>query len=331
MKKVALSGTQVTGDLHLGNYLGAIVNWVKIQDEYNCYFFLADLHSITVSCLPSQLNSSILQTAAIYIASGLSPDKTAIFAQSMVKEHAELAWILNCVTPLGWLKRMTQFKDKAGKDQDNACLGLFAYPVLQAADILLYQANVVPVGDDQKQHLELTRDIAAVVNRRFDKDIFTLPEPLILPTKAKRIMSLKDGRKKMSKSDSSDLSRINLNDSADQIYQKIKKAKTDHLSEISYDHQNRPEISNLIDIYASLSGDDVNRIVENYQNAGFAKFKNDLAEVIISVLTPIHTKYVQLMQNQDYLTSILHAGAEKAKIPAAKTLDIVKESFGFVQ
>jgi tryptophanyl-tRNA synthetase len=331
MKKVALSGTQVTGDLHLGNYLGAIINWTKIQDEYNCYFFLADLHSITIDCTPSQLYANTLQTAAIYIAAGLSPDKSAIFAQSMVKEHAELAWLLNCITPLGWLKRMTQFKEKAGKDQDNACLGLFSYPVLQAADILLYQANVVPVGDDQKQHLELTRDIAAAVNRKFDQDILTLPEPLILPTKAKRIMSLKDGRKKMSKSDPSDLSRINLNDSADQVYQKIKKAKTDHLTEISYDHQSRPEISNLIDIFASLSGDGVSKIVDNYQNTGFAKFKNDLSELIILALSPINTEYMKLMQNQDYLISILHSGAEKARIPAAQTLATVKQSFGFVR
>ena len=331
MKKVALSGTQVTGDLHLGNYLGAILNWTQIQDEYNCYFFLADLHSITIDRLPSELHMSTLQTAAIYIAAGLSPDKTAIFAQSMVKEHSELAWILNCVTPLGWLKRMTQFKDKAGQDQDNACLGLFSYPVLMAADILLYQTNVVPVGDDQKQHLELTRDIAMVVNRKVGKDILTIPEPLILTSKARRIMSLKDGRKKMSKSDPSDLSRINLNDSPEQINQKIKKAKTDNISEISYDHTTRPEISNLIDIYSSLSGDDINKIVNRYQNTGFAQFKNDLAEVIILALAPIRTEYTQLMQNLDYLKSILYKGAEKARIPATKTLAAVKESFGFVQ
>ncbi|MCC8371876.1 MAG: tryptophan--tRNA ligase [Rickettsia endosymbiont of Pseudomimeciton antennatum] len=328
MKKTALSGCQVTGALHLGNYLGAIVNWSKIQDEYNCLFFLADLHAITIDRSPIELNSSILQTVAIYIATGLVPEKTTIFAQSMVKEHVELAWILNCVTPLGWLKRMTQFKDKVGKDQETAGLGLLSYPVLMAADILLYNADVVPVGDDQKQHLELTRDIAAIINRKFNRDILKLPEPLIQGSS--RIMSLKDGRKKMSKSDPSDLSRINLNDSRDQIYQKIKKAKTDHLSEISYDPQNRPEISNLIDIYCSLSGANVDKIVDQYQNAGFAKFKDDLADIIITTLTPINTKYIELIKNQDYLITTLHNGADKARITAAKTLIEVKKLMGFV-
>ncbi|WP_342271368.1 tryptophan--tRNA ligase [Candidatus Tisiphia endosymbiont of Parasteatoda lunata] len=328
MKKTALSGCQVTGTLHLGNYLGAIVNWSKLQDEYNCLFFLADLHAITIERSPIELNSSILQTVATYIATGLLPEKTTIFAQSMVKEHTELAWILNCVTPLGWLKRMTQFKDKAGKDQESAGLGLLSYPVLMAADILLYNADIVPVGDDQKQHLELTRDIAAIINRKFNQDILKLPEPLIQGSS--RIMSLKDGRKKMSKSDPSDLSRINLNDSRDQIYQKIKKAKTDHLAEISYDPQNRPEISNLINIYCSLSGSNVDTIVNQYQNTGFAKFKDDLADIIITTLTPINTKYAELMKNQDDLVSTLHEGADKARITAAKTLTEIKKLFGFV-
>ncbi|BFD45887.1 MAG: tryptophan--tRNA ligase [Rickettsia endosymbiont of Sergentomyia squamirostris] len=328
MKKTALSGCQVTGTLHLGNYLGAIVNWSKLQDEYNCLFFLADLHAITIERSPIELNSSILQTVAMYIATGLVPEKTTIFAQSMVKEHTELAWILNCVTPLGWLKRMTQFKDKAGKDQESAGLGLLSYPVLMAADILLYNADCVPVGDDQKQHLELTRDIAAVINRKFNQDILKLPEPLIQGSS--RIMSLKDGRKKMSKSDPSDLSRINLNDGQDQIYQKIKKAKTDHLAEISYDPQNRPEISNLINIYGSLSSSNVDTIVNQYQNTGFAKFKDDLADIIITTLTPINTKYAELMKNQDYLITTLHEGADKARITAAKTLTEIKKLFGFV-
>ena len=328
MKKTALSGCQVTGTLHLGNYLGSISNWLTIQDEYNCLFFLADLHSITIDSLPIELNSSIVQTVAMYIATGLLPEKTTIFAQSMVKEHTELAWILNCVTPLGWLKRMTQFKDKAGKDQESAGLGLLSYPVLMAADILLYNADIVPVGDDQKQHLELTRDIAAIMNRKFNQDILKLPEPLIQGSS--RIMSLKDGRKKMSKSDPSDLSRINLNDSRDQIYQKIKKAKTDHLAEISYDPQNRPEISNLINIYCSLSGSNVDAIVNQYQNTGFAKFKDDLADIIITTLTPINTKYAELMKNQDYLITTLHEGADKARITAAKTLTETKKLIGFV-
>lgn len=329
MKKTALSGVQVTGALHLGNYLGSISNWLKIQDEYNCLFFLADLHSITIDRLPLELNSSILQTVAIYIATGLVPEKTTIFAQSMVKEHTELAWILNCVTPLGWLKRMTQFKDKAGKDQESAGLGLLSYPVLMAADILLYNADCVPVGDDQKQHLELTRDIAAIINRKFNQEVLKLPEPLIQGSGA-RIMSLKDGRRKMSKSDPSHLSRINLNDSRDQIYQKIKKAKTDHLAEISYDRQNRPEISNLIDIYCSLSSTNIEKIVDQYRNSGFTKFKDDLAEIIITTLTPINTQYIELMKNQDYLVTTLHAGADKARITAATTLAEIKKLFGFV-
>lgn len=328
MKKTALSGSQVTGTLHLGNYLGSISNWLTIQDEYNCLFFLADLHSITIDRSPIELNSSILQTVAMYIATGLLQEKTTIFAQSMVKEHTELAWILNCVTPLGWLKRMTQFKDKAGKDQESAGLGLLSYPVLMAADILLYNADIVPVGDDQKQHLELTRDIAAIINRKFNQDILKLPEPLIQGSS--RIMSLKDGRKKMSKSDPSDLSRINLNDSRDQIYQKIKKAKTDHLAKISYDPQNRPEISNLINIYCSLSGSNVDTIVNQYQNTGFAKFKDDLADIIITTLTPINTKYAELMKNQDDLITTLHEGSDKARITAAKTLTEIKKLFGFV-
>jgi tryptophanyl-tRNA synthetase len=269
MKKTILSGVQASGSLHLGNYLGAIKNWVKMQEEYNCFFFLADLHAITVDRTSEELRTSIMQTLAIYLAAGLSPDKVTIFAQSMVKEHSELAWILNCVTPLGWLKRMTQFKDKAGKDQDKACLGLFSYPVLMAADILLYQTDIVPVGEDQKQHLELTRDIAGAINRKFNKEVLKVPEPLIGGS-ATRIMSLRDGRKKMSKSDISDLSRINLKDDADLIYQKIKKAKTDHLTEISYDKENRPEISNLIDIYANLSETNIETITKNYQNKGFA-------------------------------------------------------------
>lgn len=329
MKKTALSGVQVTGSLHLGNYLGAIVNWLNIQDEYDCFFFLADMHSITIDRSSSELNNSILQTAAIYLATGLDPDKTTIFAQSMVAEHAELAWILNCVTPIGWLKRMTQFKDKAGKDQENAGLGLFSYPVLMAADILLYNADIVPVGDDQKQHIELTRDIAGVVNRKFNQEVLKVPEPLIIGSRA-RIMSLKDGRKKMSKSDPSDLSRINLSDDKDQIHQKIKKAKTDHLAEISYDHPTRPEVSNLIDIYSILSGKNIEQVVTQYAGSGFAKFKEDLAEVIISTLEPINIKYNELMLNQDYLVTILRNGTDRAKVPASKTLDRVKKLFGFV-
>ncbi len=330
MKKIAVSGTQATGNMHLGNYLGSIINWLKMQDDYQCFFFLADLHAITINRAPEELRSSTLQTTAIYLAAGLSPDKVTIFTQSSIKEHAELAWILNCVTPLGWLKRMTQFKDKAGKDQEKAGLGLFSYPVLMAADILLYQADIVPVGEDQQQHLELTRDIAGVVNRKFDCDVFKLPEALIQgPTT--RVMSLKDGLKKMSKSDHSDASRINLSDSNDQIYQKIKKAKTDNIMEISYDPKLRPEISNLIDIYSALSNIKIEEIITRYQGTGFAKFKEELAEVIILNLSPLTKKYNELIQNQDYLYSILRKGADKARSDAAKTIDKVKELFGFIK
>lgn len=329
MKKTVLSGVQATGSLHLGNYLGSIRNWVKMQEEYNCFFFLADLHSITVDIKPSELNNSIMGVLAVYLAAGLNPDKVTIFAQSMVKEHAELAWLLNCVTPLGWLKRMTQFKDKAGSDQEKACLGLFSYPVLMAADILIYKADIVPVGEDQKQHLELTRDIAGVINRRFDKEILKVPEVLISET-GTRIMSLRDGLKKMSKSDISDFSRINLKDDNDLIHQKIKKAKTDHLSFVSYDKETRPEISNLLDIYRSLSEESLEKIINNYQNQGFSKFKEDLAEIIITNLQPIRDKYLELMNDKEYLLKILRIGAEKARIRASETVNEVKEQFGFV-
>jgi len=329
MKKTVLSGVQATGSLHLGNYLGSIKNWVKMQEEYNCFFFLADLHAITVEIASSELRNSIMEVLAIYLAAGLDPNKVTIFAQSMVKEHAELAWILNCVTPLGWLKRMTQFKDKAGSDQEKACLGLFSYPVLMAADILIYKADIVPVGEDQKQHLELTRDIAGVINRKFNKEILKVPDVLISGS-GTRIMSLRDGTKKMSKSDSADFTRINLKDDNDLIYQKIKKAKTDHLSFVSYDKEARPEISNLLDIYRSLSEESLEKIIDNYQNQGFAKFKEDLAEIIITNLQPIRDKYLELMNDQKYLLSILHTGAEKARIRASKTVDEVKEQFGFI-
>ncbi|MFP3120127.1 tryptophan--tRNA ligase [Rickettsia sp. R2] len=326
MKKTVLSGVQATGSLHLGNYLGAIKNWVKMQEEYNCFFFLADLHAITVDIKPSELNNSIMEVLAVYLAAGLNPDKVTIFAQSMVKEHTELAWLLNCVTPLGWLKRMTQFKDS---DQDKACLGLFSYPVLMAADILIYKADIVPVGEDQKQHLELTRDIAGVINRKFNKEILKVPEVFISET-GTRIMSLRDGLKKMSKSDISDFSRINLKDDNDLIHQKIKKAKTDHLSFVSYDQETRPEISNLLDIYSSLSEESLEKIIGNYQNQGFAKFKEDLAEIIITNLQPIRDKYLELMNDKEYLLKILHTGAEKARIRASETVNEVKEQFGFV-
>lgn len=329
MKKTIVSGVQATGNLHLGNYLGAITQWVKMQDEYSSFFFLADLHSITLPLAPAELKSSTLSAAAIYLAAGLDPSKVTIFAQSHVKEHAELAWILNCVTPLGWLKRMTQFKDKAGKNQEDACLGLFSYPVLMAADILIYNADIVPVGEDQKQHLELTRDIAGLINRKFDKQVFKVPTPLI-ETNVKRIMSLTDGRKKMSKSEISDLSRINLNDSPEIIQNKMKKAKTDSMVGFSYDPLARPELSNLINIFGYLSNDTIENIISNYDSVGFAKFKSDLSELIISHLSPIRDNYNQYLNNQDYLLTVLKSGADRAREKASATLGEVKELFGFI-
>lgn len=329
MKKRVLSGVQATGNLHLGNYLGAIKRWVSMQEQYECFFFLADLHAITIERAPEELRSSIFQGIAAYLACGLDPEKSVIFAQSSIKEHAELAWILNCFTPIGWLKRMTQFKDKAGKSQEQASTGLFTYPVLMAADILLYNADFVPVGEDQKQHIELARDIAGVMNRKFGRDVLIMPEPMI-QKEAARIMSLRDGMKKMSKSDESDKSRINLSDNADQIADKFRKAKTDSHAHISYDAENRPDVSNLITIYSALSGSSVADIVASYEGKGFADFKSDLADVAVSFLAPISTKYHDYLKNEDYLRAVLKQGAMKAQPVASQTLEEVKELLGYV-
>ena len=327
MRKTALSGVQTTGNLHLGNYLGSISNWLKMQEDYNCFFFLADLHSLTIEQAPQDLKKSTIESAAMYLASGLDPKKSTIFLQSAIKEHCELAWILNCITPIGWLKRMTQFKDKAGKKQDNANTGLFTYPILMAADILLYNADIVPVGDDQKQHLELTRDIAGAINRRFDEEVLIVPEPLIQGT-ATRVMSLIDGTKKMSKSDESDASRINMTDDADTIMKKIKKAKTDSIAEITYEPENRPEITNLINIFCALSSSTPEQIVESYQGKSFAQFKNDLAETIIAKLQPINNEYNKIITNQDYIQKVLNDGATQARVPAQKTCAKVMDKLG---
>lgn len=329
MKKIALSGIQTSGSLHLGNYLGSIKNWLKMQDEYNCFFFLADLHAITSENAYHDLRESIIKTIATYIACGLDPNKSVIFLQSAVQEHCELAWILNCITPIGWLKRMTQFKEKSGKNQDNASIGLFTYPVLMAADILLYKADVVPVGDDQKQHLELTRDIAGVINRKFDKDVFTIPEPLTQGI-ATRVMSLRDGTKKMSKSDPSSVSRIHINDNPDEIMQKLKKSKTDGIPEITYDPKKRPEVSNLINIFSALSDISVNEILSKYQGQGFAKFKSDLAEIIIEEFRQINFEYTKLLQDYEYLKKTLHYGVVRARTKAKPMLDEVKTLFGLL-
>ncbi len=327
MKKVAVSGIQTSGDLHLGNYLGSIKNWLNMQDSHDCFFFLANLHSITVDLNPIILNKSILDAAAIYLACGIDPNKSTLFLQSDVKEHAELAWLLNCVTPMGWLKRMTQFKDKAGKHQDNACTGLFTYPVLMAADILLYNADVVPVGDDQKQHLELTRDIAGALNRKFNKELLKIPSPLIQGP-ATRVMSLRDGSKKMSKSDPSDAARINLLDDSITIANKIKKSKTDSIENITYQND-RLEVTNLINIFSALSNLTVKEILINYENQGFSVFKSNLADLVIEHLKPIQAEYYKIIKDQTYIKDVLKLGAHKASIIARKTCDKINENFGF--
>ena len=329
MQKTVLSGIQTSGNLHLGNYLGSINNWLKMQDEYNCYFFLADLHSITVDISQEELKKSIFNSAATYLASGLDPKKANIFLQSSVKQHCELAWILNCITPIGWLKRMTQFKDKAGKKQDSASTGLFTYPILMAADILLYNADLVPVGSDQKQHLELTRDIAQMLNRRCSFEVLKVPEPLIKGV-ATRVMSIRDGSKKMSKSDASDASRINLTDSPDLITTKLQKSKTDSIAEITYDQSTRAEISNLINIFSALSGSSTELIVENYRGKGFAKFQADLADIIISKLKPINDEYTKIIKDKSYIQEVLTSGAERARAVAQATCIRVKDQLGLI-
>lgn len=330
MSNTVLSGIQATGMLHLGNYLGAIKQWLKFQEEYKCFFFLADLHAITVPQDPTELNRSILHNTAMYISCGIDIEKSTIFAQSSVRAHSELAWLLNCVTPIGWLNRMTQFKDKAGKDQQKASLGLYAYPVLMAADILLYNASFVPVGEDQKQHLELTRDIAGAINRKFDQEVLKVPEPIIMGN-ATRVMSLKDGTKKMSKSDQSEYSRINLIDENDVIVNKISKAQTDSELLLSYDEKNRPSVSNLINIYSELSSLSKEEVIEKYKTSGAKIFKDNLAQRVIETLDPIRKVYKSLIANEDYIMEVLRKGKEEAEDVANLTVNKVKKLFGYPQ
>lgn len=325
-----LSGVQPTGNLHLGNYLGAIRNWVKLQHEHESLFCIVDLHAITIPQDPAALRAATREMASAYIACGIDPEKSAIFNQSMVSGHAELGWILSCFTPIGWLNRMTQFKDKAGKNQEKASTGLYTYPVLMAADILLYKATHVPVGEDQKQHLELARDIAGAFNRRFEQEFFPLPEPLILE-EAARIMSLRDGTKKMSKSDESDFSRINLTDDADTIAKKIKKAKSDMLEGVTFDPELRPEASNLLEIYATLSDTPLDAVKEKFYSSSFSSFKHELADVAVAALEPISKKMRELQKDNSYIDSILHSGVEKATEIAVKNLSEVKNILGFLE
>ncbi len=329
-KPRVLSGVQPTGNLHLGNYLGAIRNWVGLQNSHECLFMLADLHAITVPQNPADLLRNTRETAAAYIACGIDPKRSAIFPQSAVTMHAELGWILNCHTPLGWLNRMTQFKEKSGKNKEAAPLGLYAYPVLMAADILGYHATHVPVGEDQKQHLELARDIAGAFNRAYGEEFFPLPEPLIMGT-ATRVMSLKDGTKKMSKSDPSDLSRITLTDDADTIAAKIKKAQTDSTAGITYEPEARPAVANLLTIFAALTDRTPQDIATEYATAQNSVFKGALADVAVEKLSPITARMRELMADNTTLDTILKTGAEKARTIAQPILEETMKRVGFLR
>ncbi len=333
MGKKIFSGVQPTGNLHLGNYLGAIKNFVDLNNDpdNDCIFCVVDLHAITVKQDPKELKNNIRETVATFIASGIDPKKSIIFNQSGVAAHSEGAWILSCVARMGWLNRMTQFKEKAGKDKEKASVGLYSYPVLMAADILLYDATHVPVGDDQKQHLELCRDIAQKFNNDFNQDHFLkVPEPLI-QQEFSRIMSLKDGSKKMSKSELSDLSRINLTDDRDAIVNKIKKAKTDPLPmPNSVEELNeRLEARNLLGIYSSLNNSTLKNTVENFSGKNFSEFKNQLSDLLVKKIEPISLEIKKLLNDQPYLDKILLEGVEKANSIASKKIDRIKEILGF--
>jgi tryptophanyl-tRNA synthetase len=326
------SGMQPTRQLHLGNYLGALRNWVALQDQFECIFCVVDLHALTVTQDPEVLRSNIREVTAAYIAAGIDPEKNILFNQSVVAGHSELAWILSCYTPLGWLNRMTQFKEKAGKQKDQANLGLYAYPVLMAADILLYMATHVPVGEDQKQHLELARDIAGAFNRQHDQEFFPLPEPQILG-EATRVMSLRDGTKKMSKSDESEYSRINMTDDADTIAQKIRKAKTDPepLPDTLEALEKRPEADNLVTVYAALSDLSREATVQRFAGAQFSQFKTELVDVAVAALAPITTRMQHLLADKAEIDAILRRGGERAQEIAGANLDAVKDIIGLLR
>ena len=340
-KELVFSGVQPTGNLHLGNYLGAIVNFVKLQDTHNCIYCVVDLHAITVWQDPAELTRNIREVTAAFIAAGIDPKKHIVFNQSQVSEHAELAWVFNCVARLGWLSRMTQFKEKAGKDREAASVGLYAYPNLMAADILVYRATHVPVGEDQKQHLELARDIAQKFNNdfsdsirahHFDEKFFPLPEPLITGP-ATRVMSLRDGSKKMSKSDASDYSRINLTDDAEAIAQKIRKAKTDPepLPSEEKGLEGRPEADNLVGIYAALSAQAKPDVLREFGGGQFSSFKSTLVDLAVEKLGPIGAEMKKLTQDAAYVDAVLADGADRARVIAAETMNAVKDIVGFIR
>ncbi len=331
-KNLVFSGVQPTGNLHLGNYLGALKNFVSLQKEMNCIYCVVDLHAITTFQNPDELKINVLETVASFIASGINPEKSIIFNQSSVSGHVELAWILNCVSRIGWLNRMTQFKDKAGSDKEKASVGLYIYPNLMAADILLYKATHVPVGADQKQHLELSRDIAQKFNNDFNcKDFFPLPEPLI-PKNVSRVMSLRDGNKKMSKSEESDYSRINLKDSADEISKKIKKAKSDsdsipgNLKAL----EKKPEALNLLTIYSELSKKNIENVLNEMSGKEYSFLKTKLTEIIIEEIIPVGKEIKKLLNDKSHLTEVLKKGKQKANIIAEENIKNIREKVGLI-
>jgi tryptophanyl-tRNA synthetase len=330
-KKLVFSGVQPTGTLHLGNYLGALKNFVALQEKTECIYCVVDLHAITTFQDPKELRNNILETTASFLATGLDNKKSIIFNQSSVSGHAELAWILNCVSRIGWLNRMTQFKDKAGKDKEKASVGLYIYPNLMAADILLYKATHVPVGADQKQHLELCRDVAQKFNNDFKKDIFPLPEPLIQKN-ISRVMSLRDGTKKMSKSEESGYSRIDLKDSADDIVKKIKKAKSDSSSipDNLKDLEKKPEAFNLINIYSDLIGNTLEQSLNELKGREYSYLKNKLSDVLVEVICPVGIKIRDLLDDKSYLTKVLKEGTEKAKNIAEDNLKEIRNAVGLL-
>lgn len=330
VKQRVFSGIQPTGNLHLGNYLGAIRNWVETQDQFENYFCVVDLHAITAPHNPKTLAADSYTIAALYLASGIDLEHCTIFIQSHVSAHSELAWLLNCITPINWLEDMIQFKEKAIKQGQNVNTGLLDYPVLMAADILLYQADKVPVGEDQKQHLELTRDIAARFNHQFakKKPVLKMPEPMIRKEGA-RVMSLTDGTKKMSKSDPSDQSRISLLDTPEAIKNKIKRCKTDTVRGMTFDDPDRPECHNLLSLYGLLAGKSKEEVATECQDLGWGQFKPLLTEAAIAHLQPIQTKYQEIMAEPGYLEFILHQGREKAEAIAGETLGAVRDALGF--
>ncbi len=326
------SGVQPTGNLHLGNYLGAIRNWVRLQRDHESIFCVVDMHAVTVWQDPVELSKSTREVTAAFIAAGIDPETCVIFNQSAVPGHAQLAWVFNCVARMGWLNRMTQFKEKAGKHKENASVGLFAYPALMAADILLYKATHVPVGEDQKQHLELTRDVAQKFNNDYGREVFPITEPLILG-EATRVMSLRDGTKKMSKSDTSDFSRINLTDDADLIAQKIRKAKTDPepLPNDVAGLEDRPEAANLVGIYAALADKNREEVLAEAGGWAFSQFKQALTELAVETLGPMNAEMARLLEHPDEIDAILRRGAERAQAIAGPVLDEVYDTVGFLR